>query len=143
MSDLTGSVERITSAGWRSNMQRNTRDHAVRQVRTSSKVVSRSRERLSLVESVLLVLLVVALAYAGYRAMVPTYARVESTATVRVTPEQTLWDLASRHRVPGATTAETIEIIKQVNGMTDSALRVGQTVQVPVSQADFTAMASR
>jgi len=124
-------------------MQRNTHNHSARQNRTPARRCAENNDRLSLVETVLLVLLVLALAYAGYRAMAPSYGRVETTATVRVTSEQTLWELASRHKVPGATTAETIEIIKQVNGMTGSALRVGQTVQVPVSNADMTAMASR
>jgi len=125
-------------------MQRSTHDHTVRQNnRTVARRCVENSDRLSLVETVLLVLLVLALAYAGYRAMAPRYGQVEATATVRVTSEQTLWELATQHKVPGATTAETIEIIKQVNGMTGSALRVGQTVQVPVSAADMTAMASR
>jgi hypothetical protein len=122
---------------------RNTHNHIARQNRTAARRCAENGDRLSLVEIVLLVLLVLALAYAGYRAIAPRYGQVEETATVRVTSEQTLWELASRHKVPGATTAETIEIIKRVNGMTESALRVGQTVQVPVSDAELTAMASR
>lgn len=124
-------------------MQRNVHNHTTRQNRRTGRRCAENGDRLSLVETVLLVLLVLALVYAGYRAMVPRYGQVESTTTVRVASEQTLWELATRHRVPGATTAETIEIIKQVNGMTGSALRVGQTVQVPVSAADMAAMASR
>jgi len=143
MSDPLCSVERITSTGWRSSMRNDRANHFGRRGGKSTVCATRGPVDLSMLEIALLVLLAAAIAYAGLRVVAPEGRIAEETQTVRVAGKQTLWDLASEYRVSGATTAETVEIIKTQNGMTTSALRVGQTLQVPVAQTEMSAMASR
>jgi len=143
MSDPLCSVERITSMGWRSDMRRSTLNDLAKRRHAGRGGTSKDRVGLNIVEVVLLVLLGIALVYAGYRAVAPGYRLAGDTQTIRVAGDQTLWELAAEYRVPGASTAETVEIIKSTNGMTHSSLRVGQTLQVPASNFEMTAMASR
>lgn len=94
-------------------------------------------------ELVLLTLMALMLVLAAYRAVQPRVGVIGATSTVRVQARQTLWDLASQNPVPGASTSETVELIKAANGMTNSVLLAGQTLRVPCGQDDVTAMASR
>lgn len=103
----------------------------------------REHNGLSVIEILLLVLLATALSFAVYRAVSPRAHAYSTTTTIRVQPSQTLWQIASENRAPGATTAETVELIKDLNEMTDSSLRVGQTVAVPAATSAMTAVAAR
>ncbi len=98
---------------------------------------------LSAIEILLLVLLATALSFAVHRAVSPRAHAYSTTSTIRVQHSQTLWQIASENRAPGATTAETVELIKDLNDMTDSSLRVGQTVAVPAPAGATAAVASR
>lgn len=53
-----------------------------------------------------------------------------ATRTVTVAPGQTLWSLALSV-APGSDPRETVYLIEQLNGMTDSALVDGQRLVVP------------
>lgn len=103
----------------------------------------RGTDGISKLEVLVLVLVILAIAWAAYRAVTPTATGVQSTTTVKVRQSQTLWDLAAEYRVSDSTTAETVELIKSINGMTDSALAVGQTVQVPLDVSQSASVASR
>jgi len=111
------------------------------QVRSRS--MRHATDGISKLEVFLIVLVILAIAWAAYRAVTPDVTPAQSTATVKVRQSQTLWDLAAEYRVSDATTAETVELIKSINGMTDSALAVGQTVQVPVGATQSASVASR
>lgn len=102
-----------------------------------------SRRGSSLIELAVFGILLLALAFAGYRAVTPAAAEFPGTEAHKVSASQTLWEIASAHRIDGMSTAETVEVIKSLNGLTDSSLRVGQVVEVPVDSAANTAMASR
>ena len=94
-------------------------------------------------ELLLLVLMALMLVLAAYRAVQPRVGAIGATSTVKVQARQTLWDLATQNPAPGASTSETVELIKTANGMTSSVLFVGQTLRVPCARNDLTAMASR
>lgn len=65
------------------------------------------------------------------------------TVSVRVDATQTLWDLASAHPIEGLTTAQTVEHIKAINGLSTSQLLAGQTLDVPASATTDAAMTAR
>lgn len=63
---------------------------------------------------------------------------------VRVRESQTLWDLARVHPVDGLSTAQTVELIRSINDMEQSALTLGQVVYVPAeAQGNSASLASR
>lgn len=111
--------------------------------RNHHSVTRRGTDAITLFEVFVIVLIALAIAWAAYRAVSPVTPRAESTATIKVRQAQTLWDIASEHRVAGATTAETVDLIMSMNGMSDSALSVGQTVEVPVAPSQSASVASR
>lgn len=51
--------------------------------------------------------------------------------TIRVAPGDTLWKIAEQHEVPGTTTSDVIEWIKEYNGLSSSALVPGQSIVTP------------
>ena len=53
------------------------------------------------------------------------------TAEVRVTSGQTLWGIAEGLTEPGEDVRVTVRDLMELNGLTDSALRVGQVIEVP------------
>jgi len=65
----------------------------------------------------------------------PATTRPLSTTTVRVEQNQTLWDIARHHRLDGATTAQTVQQIRVINGLDTSAVAVGQILEVPADHA--------
>lgn len=98
-----------------------------------------------MVAEILLVLVfAAAIVFAGARYLRPAQVGVESTTTIRVGPEATLWQIAQEHPVDDLSTAETVDILVDLNGMEDASLAVGQALVVPVP-GDFsdTAVASR
>lgn len=98
--------------------------------------------RLSLVEMALFALLLAGIVFAVCRAVAPVPS-IEFSTVVRVESDQTLWDIAAEHRLPGTSTEQTVQAIRAANGMEGSALRVGQVLVVPEDPAALTAMASR
>ena len=65
------------------------------------------------------------------------------TATVRVQPNQSLWSIALEHPVDGLTTAEAVDLIREVNAMDTSRLRAGQLLEIPVSPEGSAWVAAR
>lgn len=65
------------------------------------------------------------------------------TRPVRVQAGQTLWELAVRHPLPGATTAETVDAIRKVNDLEGSRLVSGGVVLVPAADAAASRSAKR
>jgi hypothetical protein len=57
----------------------------------------------------------------------------ESTTVIQVGPGETLWDIARSVAVEGHT-ADMVDHIKQLNGLTGSALEVGEELRVPLAQ---------
>lgn len=98
-----------------------------RSLRTRSR-----RERLSGLE---IALLAVGAALLVAAALAPSLADEQSfvtpTRTVLVAPEDTLWRLAQANPLPGLSTAETVRVIREINGLEDSTLAVGQVLSVP------------
>lgn len=142
MSDPMCSVQAIATMGRRSdmhksNMMMNRRGAARRQMRAGQALRAR------VVELSVFAVLLCALAFAGYRATAPAAAQYTQTESIKVSSHETLWQIAAEHRIGGLSTAETVELIKQINGMTDSGLHVGQVVEVPVAASAMSAMASR
>lgn len=56
-----------------------------------------------------------------------------ATQTVVVRPGDSLWEIAERSQVAGASTSEVVSWIEAANGLSDSSLSVGQRIVVPVS----------
>jgi hypothetical protein len=54
-----------------------------------------------------------------------------TTIAIRVSPSDTLWSIAKANRLPGASTAATVEAIERANGLTASSLRPGTVLRVP------------
>ncbi len=81
-------------------------------------------------------------------AVMPTLADLpprptEGTTLVRVSPSDTLWSLAREHAVPGATTAQTAQTIRDLNGLGTGHLVAGRTVRVPSTPPAGTTVAMR
>jgi len=52
-------------------------------------------------------------------------------SSVRVIPQQTLWDIAEEHPLDGLSTSETVQVICSLNDLESSSLSIGQTILVP------------
>lgn len=143
MSDHLCTVSGIRVVSGRSDMHHTDKNirGSVSARRTAHR--SASRRGSSLIELTIFGVLLFALIFAGYRAVKPGAAEFAGTEAHKVSESQTLWEIASAHRIDGMSTAETVEVIKSLNGLTDSSLRVGQVVEVPVDSSANTAMASR
>ena len=59
--------------------------------------------------------------------------RPESTTTIQVGPGETLWDIAQSVAVQGHT-ADMVEHIKDLNGLSGGALQAGEELRVPLAQ---------
>lgn len=57
----------------------------------------------------------------------------ESTTVIQVGPGETLWDIARSVAVQGHT-ADMVEHIKDLNGLSGGALQVGQDLRVPLTR---------
>jgi Tfp pilus assembly protein FimV len=95
---------------------------------------------LVLVASLTIAIMVVGLVYLSQPAgQVP-----QSTCTISVDPQQTLWDVAQQYPIEGLSTAQTVDVIRSLNSMSDSSLAVGQTLRVPSASGSMeAAVASR
>ncbi len=100
--------------------------------------------RLDATEALLVAAVVIALLYALTVAVARPGAPADvPTTTIRVSDTQTLWSLASEYRVSGFSTAQTAELIKDLNGMDDSSLQAGARILVPATTELATALALR
>jgi LysM repeat protein len=54
-----------------------------------------------------------------------------ATITVRVAPSDSLWSIARAYRLPGASTASTVEAITRINGLHGTAISAGTVLHVP------------
>jgi nucleoid-associated protein YgaU len=66
--------------------------------------------------------------FSGRPALPPAH-----TTSVRVEQGDTLWSLAKQHRAEGMTTAETVELLAQLNRIDGATIRVGDVIDVPAS----------
>lgn len=57
----------------------------------------------------------------------------ESTTVIQVGPGETLWDIAQSVAVEGHT-ADMVDHIKDLNGLSGGALQAGQDLRVPLAQ---------
>ncbi|MDZ4654521.1 MAG: LysM peptidoglycan-binding domain-containing protein [Coriobacteriia bacterium] len=67
----------------------------------------------------------------------------DETVTIKVSEDETLWEIARAHPIVGMTTGETIGAIYELNDMTGSYIVAGQLLVVPADPAFGTAMARR
>jgi hypothetical protein len=65
-----------------------------------------------------------------------------AATSVRVGAADTLWSIASANRAPGRSTAETVDEIRRMNGLTDSGLSAGVVLRVPAREPADTAFAA-
>lgn len=63
------------------------------------------------------------------------------TRTVKISTGDTLWTLAARNPVPGLATAETVDLIREANGLDGSEIRAGQLISVPAAAPESVAIA--
>lgn len=55
--------------------------------------------------------------------------------TVRVNASDTLWEIATRHPLPGQGTDATVRAIREMNGLRSSVVAEGQVLRVPEAAA--------
>jgi Tfp pilus assembly protein FimV len=55
--------------------------------------------------------------------------------TVHVRATDTLWSIAAANRPTGATVAETVDVIRRLNGLGAAPLSAGASLRVPVPEA--------
>ncbi|MDI6900363.1 MAG: LysM peptidoglycan-binding domain-containing protein [Anaerosomatales bacterium] len=104
---------------------------------------SRGRTRLTVIETAILALAALALVAA---AVGPSLARADElpgSATIKVSSNESLWTIAAGNPVDGLTTAQTVHLIKEMNGLEDSAVMDGQLLTVPSDGDTSAAMARR
>ena len=65
-----------------------------------------------------------------------------SFSSVTVDARDTLWEIASEHPVEGLTTADTVAIIRETNGLEGGVIHPGQVLNVP-SRAEQPLLARR
>lgn len=78
--------------------------------------------------------------------VMPTATELAATPTaaassIRVAPSDSLWSIAQAHRIPGTTTAETVERIMSLNGLKDATLQPGEIISIPTDELPSTAFA--
>lgn len=106
--------------------------------------VHRATGRLSRAEMLIATCAVVAtLCVALLPAINSAAPSVTHTVAVRVAPNDTLWDLAKAHPLEGSTTAETVSIIRQLNGLEGSVIAAGEVLKVPADASGMAALARR
>ncbi len=72
-----------------------------------------------------------ALIIASLNLVAPATTDIVDTLPVRVEQGDSLWSLASAHRVHGLTTAQTADLIREINGLSGSVVFAGQLLEVP------------
>lgn len=107
------------------------RERSVRPARTASVRLTR-RGQVVAVLLVLGVLLAVLTAFGSHSAATGEAGTPVPTRTVEVGTGDTLWEIASESAAPGHV-REMVLRIQELNALSDSSLRVGQQIAVPVS----------
>lgn len=64
-------------------------------------------------------------------------------SAVSVDHTGTLWEIAAEHPVEGLSTAETVDVIREENGLSSSTLHAGQTLVVPANAGSRLSVAQR
>ncbi|MDF1542450.1 MAG: LysM peptidoglycan-binding domain-containing protein [Anaerosomatales bacterium] len=91
----------------------------------------RSRRAYAPVEWIALVLLAAALLVTAL-AIAPEHRPDEvRTRPVRVVQGDSLWTLARANPLSGLTTDETVDVLRQINGLESSVVHAGQLLEVP------------
>lgn len=119
----------------RSTEKRSVADRQVRAMAASSTSAS--------AETALLVLMVVALIAAVWLGSSSERHRSLETSSIRIEAGDTLWSIATAHPVPGLSTAQTAELLSDINKLEGAMLAAGSTVQVPVADDRAHAQARR
>lgn len=114
-----------------------------RTVRRTQTAKSRRKTGLTVVEMILLVLCLLAVVGAFLASAGPALPTGIESRAVRVETGQTLWDLAQTHRVDGLSTADTVELIRSMNALSDSRIAADTLVLVPTDPGMQTALAVR
>ena len=57
-----------------------------------------------------------------------------TTIAVRVAPSDTLWSIAEASRLPGVSTARTVEAIARINGLRGTTILAGAVLYVPATE---------
>jgi hypothetical protein len=79
-----------------------------------------------------------------WSSLTPVAAPSVSTWTsVSVTEHTTLWDIAREHPVPGLSTAETAQLIRERNGLPSDVVHAGLIITAPALHQSATGMARR
>ena len=94
-------------------------------------------------ETAILALLVVALLTAVWLGSSSGRCQSLETSSLRIEAGDTLWSIATAHPVPGLSTAQTAELLTDINGLDGAMLAAGSTVQVPLADDRATAQARR
>jgi LysM repeat protein len=67
----------------------------------------------------------------------------DDTTRVRVVAGDTLWAIAEQNRPDGLSTAQTADLIAQLNGLTTSTLMPGRVLAIPTPGAETARFAAR
>lgn len=67
----------------------------------------------------------------------------EAWSAVSVGQAGTLWQIAAEHRIEGLSTDETVDVIREKNGLESSLLYAGQTLVVPDTSSGSLSLAQR
>jgi hypothetical protein len=68
-------------------------------------------------------------------------SRPTAAISVSVSPSDTLWSIASAHRIPGMSTAETVQAIVAANRLSGVRVVAGTVISVPCEGIPDTALA--
>lgn len=112
-----------------------------RDIRVSTPLAERRRGgRLSAVEILILTMALAALFAAAILPSIKSGIEPPArTQTIAVRTSQSLWDIARVHPQEGKSTAQTVETIRRLNNLAQSALTPGQLLQVPAQTPVFAA----
>lgn len=80
----------------------------------------------------MLLVLVAALAACALASRAPS-GDAEHTAVIRVEAGESLWSLAKAHPVAGLSTAQTVQLIADLNSLDERTLWVGSSIRVPAA----------
>lgn len=101
------------------------------------------RMRLSGLEIIALILIVLAIVTAAVApSLLRTSDNPSSTKSIKVSQHDTLWEIAVANPVRGCTTAQTVQVILELNGMSESTIIAGQLLVVPDDAYDTPVFAS-
>lgn len=83
-------------------------------------------------ETAIVVVVVACLFAAAWFSGRPAVPQTDTTP-VQVEQGDTLWSLARQHRVDGMSTAQTVELLAQLNRVEGATIRVGDVIDVPAT----------